>query len=144
MEYETGAVVCSLQYWSECHGAFQPLATFLLSETEGTQLTLTSDPGPAVSTAWRILVAGNPVEDSLDSEQDRCTFSAPKRTPNIGVICSSCFREQCRIAARSSGVYPNQFLLQRESLSMVSRLLQYRSSSSKLKTCILMSKRSDV
>lgn len=51
-------VVCSLQYWSECRGAYQHYATFLLSETNESKVELPSTPSHAVSAVWRVLLAG--------------------------------------------------------------------------------------
>lgn len=51
-------VVCSLQYWSECQGAYQHYATFLLSETNESKVVLPTTPSTAVSAVWRVLLAG--------------------------------------------------------------------------------------
>lgn len=51
-------VVCSLQYWSECRGAYQHYAMFLLSETNESKVELPMKPTSAVSAVWRVLLAG--------------------------------------------------------------------------------------
>ncbi|KAK3912926.1 Vacuolar protein sorting-associated protein 13B [Frankliniella fusca] len=86
-------VVCSLQYWSECRGAYQHYAMFLLSETNESKVELPTKPTSAVSAVWRVLLAGTqelhvhnqPVSDTGSS--DSVNTEVPVVSPRALAAC---------------------------------------------------------
>ncbi|XP_071057652.1 intermembrane lipid transfer protein VPS13B isoform X2 [Onthophagus taurus] len=49
-------ILCNLEYWSECHGSYQPYTQFYLSESEMCQLDLPQNNQPVVASIWRIVL----------------------------------------------------------------------------------------
>lgn len=54
---EDQKVLCHLEYWSDCHGCYQPYTQFYLSESEVCHLNLPqSNNRPAVACTWRVVL----------------------------------------------------------------------------------------
>ncbi|XP_012288372.1 vacuolar protein sorting-associated protein 13B [Orussus abietinus] len=58
-------VLCTLEYWSECHAAYQPYAEIYLSETESYCVDLPKEaPARSVACSWRVVVCTPEKEES--------------------------------------------------------------------------------
>ncbi|XP_017781523.1 PREDICTED: vacuolar protein sorting-associated protein 13B [Nicrophorus vespilloides] len=54
---EDQQILCHLEYWSDCHGCYQPYTQFYLSETDMCHLELPKNyPQPAVACTWRVVL----------------------------------------------------------------------------------------
>ncbi|KAI4462018.1 vacuolar protein sorting-associated protein 13b [Holotrichia oblita] len=60
-------VLCHLEYWSDCHGCYQPYTQFYLSESEVCHLDLPQNNNrPAVACTWRVVLTSP--SDQLENQ----------------------------------------------------------------------------
>lgn len=65
--YDDQKVLCHLEYWSDCHGCYQPYTQFYLSESEVCHLDLPQNNNrPAVACTWRVVLTSP--SDQLENQ----------------------------------------------------------------------------